>query len=73
LLVNKDITFDLKGGIKDRFELDLSPYGIRFAGGQEVLMTLTLLDENMTDKSAFWLNGVLLSGKGLYIRRRKPF
>jgi hypothetical protein len=69
LIVHKDIKFEVKDRLKGRFEVDLSPYGISFAGGQEILVTLTLLEDEMTgDKpEAFMLDGALF-GRGLYDR-----
>ncbi len=70
LLVNRDITFDIAGGAKDWFELDLTPYSIWLSGGERVLVTLTMLDELGSEAADyFFLNGALLSGKGLYQRR----
>jgi hypothetical protein len=70
LIVHKDIKFEVKDRHKRRFEVDLTPYAIRFAGGQEILVTLTLLEDEMTgDKpEAFMLDGALF-GRGLYDRK----
>jgi hypothetical protein len=70
LIVNRDITFELKEGVKDRLEIDLTPYDIRFEGGQEILVTLTLLDdfEGAENPNRLWINGALISGKGIYHR-----
>jgi hypothetical protein len=69
LIVHKDIKFEVKDRHKGRFEVDLTPYGISFAGGQEILVTITLLEDEMTgDKpEAFMLDGALFA-RGLYSR-----
>jgi hypothetical protein len=69
LIVHKDIRFEVKDRHKGRFEVDLSPYGIRFAGGREILVTLTLLEDEMDSEKpeAFMLDAAFL-GRGVYDR-----
>ncbi len=69
LVVNENITFELKDGARDWFELDLTPYNIWLDGGQEVLVTLTLLDEKGAEgPNMFSVNAALMSGKGIFKR-----
>lgn len=66
LIVNKDIKFEIADQKKGRIEIDLSPYGIRFEGGREVLVALALLDEEMGgSQQVFMLSGALL-GRSIY-------
>jgi hypothetical protein len=44
-IVDRNITFELEDGEKDWFELDLVPYDIWLAGGQEIILSIELLDE----------------------------
>lgn len=69
LIVHQDITFELNERIRggEWLELDLQPYGIFFRADQEILVTLTLLDEEGGEgPNVFFLNGAIMSGKGIY-------
>lgn len=70
LIVNQDIKFELTDRTTGRFETDLSQYDIWFAAGREVLVTLTLLEDEMGagTKNAFMLNASL-GGNGVYTRK----
>jgi hypothetical protein len=68
VLINRDITFEITSQQKGRYTLDLTPYDIFLDGGQEVLVTMTLLDETGEEiPNIFFLNGAL-TGKGIYKR-----
>jgi hypothetical protein len=68
-IIHKDIRFEVKERHKGRFEVDLTPYDIRLGGGQEILVTLSLLEDEMNGEKpeAFLLDGALL-GRGVYGR-----
>lgn len=68
VLIDRDITFEIKSKLQGWYKLDLSSYDIFMSGEQEVLVTLTLLDEDGAEiPNIFYLNGALL-GKGIYNR-----
>jgi hypothetical protein len=68
VLINRDITFEITSQQKGRYTLDLTPYDIFLDSGQEVLVTMTLLDETGDEiPNVFWLNGAL-AGKGVFKR-----
>jgi hypothetical protein len=69
LIVHRDIRFELADRTTGLFGVDLTPYGIRLAGGQEILVTLTLLEDEMNTEvpEPFMLDGALL-GRGVYSR-----
>jgi hypothetical protein len=68
LIVHRDIRFEIKDRFKGLFEVDLSPYDIRLAGGQEILVTLTLLEDEMGETNEFFLLDGALFGRGVYDR-----
>ncbi|MDR2890915.1 MAG: hypothetical protein LBV18_04855 [Alistipes sp.] len=66
-IVDEEIAFELKEGAKGWFELDLTPYNIWFAGGQEIILSLTLTDDGYGEgPNIFWLNSAF--GKTLFRR-----
>jgi hypothetical protein len=68
VLINRDITFEITSQQKGRYTLELTPYDIFLNGGQEVLVTMTLLDETGEEiPNIFFLNGSL-AGKGIFKR-----
>jgi hypothetical protein len=68
VLINRDITFEITNHQRGRYTLDLTPYDIFLDGGQEVLVTMTLLDETGDEiPNIFFLNGAL-AGKGIFKR-----
>ncbi len=68
-IVHRDIRFEITGRYKGWYELDLTPYDIRFPAGREVLITLTLLEDEMAEgiTESFSLDAALL-GRGVYNR-----
>ena len=67
IIVNKDILFDVNDKKKGWISLDLTPYNIRFNAGQEIAVTMTLLNpadckEITLPANAFIINGVLRYG-----------
>jgi len=69
VIVHKDIMFEVADRARGRFEVDLTPYDIWLDGGQEVLATLTLLDDDGVEApNLFFLNSNMLSGKGIFRR-----
>jgi hypothetical protein len=68
VLINRNITFEITSRQKGRYTLDLTPYDIFLDGGQEVLVTMTLLDETGDEiPNILFLNGSL-TGKGIFKR-----
>jgi hypothetical protein len=68
LIVHQDIRFEIKDRFTGWFEVDLSPYDIRLAGGQEILVTVTLLEDEMSEIDEPFLFDSAM-GRGLYNRR----
>jgi hypothetical protein len=69
VLINRDITFEITSQQKGLYTLDLTPYDIFLSGGQEVLVTMTLLDETGDEiPNILWLNAAPLTGKGIFKR-----
>jgi hypothetical protein len=63
-LVQQDIRFELTDHFTGWYELDLTPYAIRLAGDREVLVAMTLLEEEMgTDTAEPFMLGASLLGR----------
>ena len=60
IIVNKDILFDVNDKKKGWISLDLTPYNIRFNAGQEVAVTIMLL--NPAECDGIWVTGTFFIG-----------
>lgn len=66
LAVNQEIIFEVKERQTGWFSLDLSAYGIQFAAGDQIAVSLMTLNE--TDRHEFWIRSSTLAGGGLLQR-----
>jgi hypothetical protein len=62
LVVHKDVKFEVRDGFEGLFKVDLTPYDIRFAKGENIFVALTVLEDEMesgtAELSMYWRNSL---------------
>lgn len=71
IIVNQNIIFDITDKFTGWFNLDLKPYSIYINNRESIAVTLTLLEDEMSnERNWFALSATALSNFTLYFRKK---